>query len=101
MRYIIFILMLSFTFSASAACRSTSVKRQFDKQQGYPHGRPGYIVDHVCALSCGGLDIVGNMQYQSVKASREKDKWETTPQGCAATCNSKNSKPVRTVFNCN
>ena len=36
----------------ASTCRNPAVKHQFDKQQGYPHGRKNYIVDHVCALVC-------------------------------------------------
>lgn len=97
----LFLVFFSLTeVSAAVECRNPAVKHKFDKQQGYPKGRPGYIVDHICALSCGGLDIVENMQYQTVKDSKVKDRWEGTREGCAKTCTPTNSKPVRTVFNC-
>jgi hypothetical protein len=84
----------------ASTCRSQSVKRQFDKLNGFPNGRQGYIADHECALECGGIDNVINMQYQTVAESKAKDKWERTIAGCKKTCNATNSTPTRQVFNC-
>jgi hypothetical protein len=84
----------------ASICRNSAVKRQFDREQGYPHGRKGYIVDHVCAIGCTGKDITANMQYQTIEASKKKDRWETTPVGCKLTCNPQNSTKTRQVFNC-
>jgi hypothetical protein len=83
-----------------AACRSNAVKHKFDVSQGYAQGRKGYVVDHICALACGGIDDIKNMQYQTIAESKAKDKWETKPYGCRKTCNSTNSARIRTVFNC-
>ena len=95
------LILLFFVSTASAyACRSHAVKRQFDRLHGYPKGRKGYVVDHVCALACGGIDSVINMQYQTKEESLKKDKWETTEQGCSKTCNVHNSTKTRQVFNC-
>lgn len=88
------------TAHKALTCRSTSVKHAFDMQQGYPKGRPGYVVDHVCALYCGGKDSTTNMQYQTKSESLKKDKWEATPIGCALTCTPLNSTRTRQVFNC-
>jgi hypothetical protein len=41
---------------------------------------PGYIIDHVKPLACGGADAPGNMQWQKVYAAKQKDKWER--RGC-------------------
>ena len=82
------------------SCRSPSIKHSFDLSQGYKHSRPGYIVDHICALECGGLDRLNNMQYQSILDSKKKDKWERSKEGCLKTCNPSNSLPTRTVYNC-
>jgi hypothetical protein len=46
------------------------------KETGYPHGRPGYIIDHVVPLSTGGADNPGNMQWQTNAEAKAKDKWE-------------------------
>jgi len=56
--------------------RSESQKREFMKQSGYPKGRPGYVVDHIIPLKRGGCDCPSNMQWQTIKAAKEKDKWE-------------------------
>jgi hypothetical protein len=56
--------------------RSESAKREFLKQSGYPHGRPGYVVDHVVPLKRGGADAPNNMQWQTVEEAKAKDKWE-------------------------
>lgn len=84
----------------ASTCRSLAVKRQFDRQQGYPRGRAGYIVDHICALAQGGVDSPINMQYQTLSDSFAKDRVENTPYGKKLFCTSKNSTPTRQVFNC-
>jgi hypothetical protein len=83
-----------------ATCRSQNVKHQFDVYKGYPNGRKGFVVDHICALECGGFDAIVNMQYQDKEDSLLKDRWERTKSGCALTCNSSNSTKTRQVFNC-
>jgi hypothetical protein len=45
------------------------------------HGRtsgrcPGYVIDHINPLECGGADAPGNMQWQTVTAGKTKDKTE-------------------------
>lgn len=84
----------------ATTCRNPAVKHAFDVSQGYPHGRKGYIVDHLCALSCGGIDAITNMQYQTSAASKLKDRWESTTAGCKQTCNPQNSTSTRQVYNC-
>jgi hypothetical protein len=84
----------------ASTCRSTAVKHQFDIQQGYPHGRKGFIVDHICALAQGGIDSPTNMQYQTTIDSKVKDRVENTPEGKRIFCTSNNSTPTRQVFNC-
>jgi hypothetical protein len=59
--------------------RSESAKRDFKKQTGYPHGRPGYVIDHVVPLSRGGPDSPSNMQWQTKADAKAKDKWERGP----------------------
>ena len=60
--------------------RSETAKRDFERQTGYPHGRPGYVVDHIKPLACGGADDPSNMQWQSTAEAKAKDKWER--KGC-------------------
>jgi hypothetical protein len=95
----VFLLALS-VGSTDAACRDPKQRHKFDTQQGYPHGRKGYVVDHICALACGGIDDPKNMQYQTYKDGKLKDKWERTPEGCKKSCTPENSTPSRQVFNC-
>lgn len=99
---LILLLFLSLTLvtPSYASCRSSSVKKQFDKINGYPKGRKGYVVDHWCPLFCGGIDDISNMKYQTIQEGKEKDKWEITKEGCKLTCNKSNSTPIRKVFNC-
>ena len=67
--------------------RSASVKREFQLTHPCPAtGRasgacPGYVKDHVLRLACGGPDAVSNLQWQTTRDAKAKDKWET--KGCA------------------
>jgi len=56
--------------------RSSSEKHSFMKSSGYPHGRPGYVVDHIVPLKKGGCDCPSNMQWQTISDAKAKDKWE-------------------------
>ncbi len=48
---------------------------------GNNHGAcPGYVIDHITALACGGADDPSNMQWQSAAEGKAKDKWER--KGC-------------------
>jgi hypothetical protein len=66
--------------------RHRSVRRQFQRLHPCPSTQkrsgscPGYVVDHVIPLACGGADSVLNLQWQTVKAAKLKDKWER--KGC-------------------
>jgi hypothetical protein len=56
--------------------RSEKAKAAFKKQTGYPHGRPGYVIDHIVPLSRGGSDSPTNMQWQTKAEAKAKDHWE-------------------------
>jgi len=56
--------------------RSTAAKKEFERESGYPHGRKGYVVDHIVPLACGGADAPSNMQWQTVEEAKAKDKTE-------------------------
>ena len=56
--------------------RSEAAKDEFERETGYPHGRPGYVVDHVVPLACGGADAPSNMQWQTIEEGKAKDKTE-------------------------
>lgn len=60
--------------------RSAAARSAFMRQTGYPHGRPGYIVDHIVPLACGGADAPSNMQWQTVAEAKAKDRVER--KGC-------------------
>jgi hypothetical protein len=58
--------------------RSSAAKHSFERQNPCPStgrtsGRcPGYVVDHVKPLECGGADAPSNMQWQTVAAGRAR-----------------------------
>jgi hypothetical protein len=62
--------------------RSAAAKHSFERQHPCPStgrssGRcPGYVIDHVNPLECGGADAPSNMQWQTVAAGKAKDKTE-------------------------
>lgn len=72
---------------AAKGQRSRSVRQAFQHQQPCPAtGKtsgacPGYVVDHIVPLACGGADAPDNMQWQTVEAAKAKDRWERV--GCS------------------
>lgn len=66
--------------------RDPEMKRQFEQAHPCPStgktsGKcPGYVVDHVKPLACGGADAPANMQWQTKADAKAKDKWERN--GC-------------------
>lgn len=56
--------------------RSAKARSDFMRQTGYPHGRSGYVVDHIVPLECGGADAPSNMQWQTVAEGKAKDRTE-------------------------
>jgi hypothetical protein len=43
---------------------------------GLPSGAcPGYRKDHVVPLACRGPDTVANLQWQTIRDARAKDRW--------------------------
>jgi hypothetical protein len=62
--------------------RSHAAKAAFEREHPCPStgkstGRcPGYVVDHVQALECGGPDHPSNMQWQTTSDAKAKDKTE-------------------------
>ena len=64
------------TLAFAVEHRSYRARHEFEVQSGYPHGRPGYVVDHIIPLACGGPDEPSNMQWQTDYEAKAKDKWE-------------------------
>ena len=56
--------------------RSEDAKKAFEKGTGFPHGRKGYVIDHIVPLACGGADLPSNMQWQTIAEATAKDKVE-------------------------
>jgi len=62
--------------------RSQAAKDEFKQSHQCPangntHGTcPGYVIDHIKPLACGGADDQSNMQWQTTSDSKAKDKWE-------------------------
>jgi hypothetical protein len=62
--------------------RSGAAKDAFKREQPCPAtgkstGRcPGYVIDHVRPLECGGADAQSNMQWQTTAEGKGKDKTE-------------------------
>ena len=62
--------------------RSAAAKHEFERAHPCPStgktsGRcPGYVVDHVKPLECGGADTAFNMQWQTKADAKAKDKTE-------------------------
>lgn len=62
--------------------RSSAARRDFRAHNPCPATSsttgpcPGYIIDHVEPLACGGRDSRENMQWQTVAEAKEKDKVE-------------------------
>jgi hypothetical protein len=62
--------------------RSGAAKDAFKREQPCPStgkgsgGCPGYVIDHVDPLECGGPDAPSNMQWQTIADGKAKDKTE-------------------------
>ncbi|WP_284620516.1 HNH endonuclease signature motif containing protein [Aquabacterium humicola] len=78
------VLFLAFVASASAlpADRSRTLRAEFQRlhpcpSTGATHGPcPGYHVDHIEALVCGGRDELRNLQWLAIGLHKEKTRAE-------------------------
>lgn len=88
MRWFLFLLVLSIQIAdaksrikrSSKAVRDFRISHMCPSTGAYTLKCPGYIVDHINPLACGGDDHPRNMQYQTVKEAKAKDRWER--KGC-------------------
>jgi hypothetical protein len=62
---------------------SEAAKHEFEVRTGDPHGRPGYVVDHVKPLACGGADVPSNRHWQTIAEAKAKDRVEGAGCRCA------------------
>jgi len=59
--------------------RSARARREFRRMNPCPAtglvrgACPGYVIDHVKPLACGGADAPANMQWQTTADSKAKD----------------------------
>lgn len=78
--------LLLLVFPASDALATThrlrAMRAEFQREHACPAtGRhrgacPGYQVDHIKPLKCGGADLPGNMQWLTVEQHKTKTKRE-------------------------
>ena len=87
MRFLLLLALLLLPFASEGRIpRSSAARHEFARTHACPstHQKrlpcPGYVIDHVKPLACGGADKPSNMQWQTVRAGKAKDKWER--KGC-------------------
>ncbi len=72
------------------APRNHAATKEFRREHPCPGGPDwgstrrcrGYVIDHICPLVCCGLDAPQNMQWQTERASKAKDRWERSCVTC-------------------
>lgn len=75
-------LLLALPCAIARPDRSPSVRAEFMRlhpcpSTGKPRGAcPGWQVDHITPLKCGGADAVGNLQWLTIQAHKDKTKAE-------------------------
>lgn len=78
----IMVAMLPVDESIAKQVRSSAAKHTFQKANPCPAtgqrmgACPGYVIDHITPLACGGADDPSNMQWQTVADGKAKDAWE-------------------------
>ena len=78
----IILLLICALLAACTTTRSQTAKNEFKKLYPCPtNGNrkgpcPGYVIDHIKPLACGGEDAPLNMQWQTAAEGKAKDKWE-------------------------
>ena len=83
LRRILFLLMVFLATDVLARQhRSTAAKHKFRIEHPCPltgqvRGKcPGFVIDHIKPLACGGADDPSNMQWQTTVEATAKDRWE-------------------------
>ena len=82
MVFVIALLAVSYHVAFGAQHRSTSAKNAFKREHPCPSNGntkgacPGYVIDHIVPLACGGPDNPINMQWQTVIDGKIKDRFE-------------------------
>jgi 5-methylcytosine-specific restriction endonuclease McrA len=72
----------TFTLPADGSDRSRALRAEFLRQHpcpstGLPRGAcPGWQVDHIEALVCGGRDELRNLQWLTIEEHRQKTRVE-------------------------
>ncbi len=73
----------------SSAARSAFQREYLCPSTNLPNRScPGYIIDHLVALACGGPDEPSNMQWQTIAAAALKDKIERVGCGLSSRVSS-------------
>jgi len=68
--------------SRGRIARSSTARHEFQRQHPCPStGRstgacPGYVIDHLTPLKRGGADAPSNMQWQTIREAKAKDRIE-------------------------
>lgn len=60
----------------ASKCRSTTQTDRFKRLTGFPHGRPGYIINHMRPLHCHGADLPSNMVWEDSAFAHLQDRVE-------------------------
>jgi hypothetical protein len=79
------VLLALFCVVAFGDTRHAATVRAFKRLTGYPHGRPGFVVDHQLPLCLGGADATSNMVWEPTAESYTKDIFERRMCAAAAT----------------
>lgn len=72
--------------------RSQSRRHLFMRMTGHPNGRPGYVIDHLVPLACGGFDGPSNMTWLPIAEWKAKSLWERQP--CSAWWDGTNTRAI-------
>lgn len=86
MKYLLALLLIVSSLSQAESNRAYKPKKHFKIDNPCPAtGRtsgscPGYVIDHIQPLACGGAHSPENLQWQTKADAAAKDKWEL--RGC-------------------